>query len=90
MGIYIYSIYAQHKLIALHPWTSDPIKQWPPVNFYQLALELLTIPQLKVIIIGSKENLNLSKELFSKLNGNLINLTAKTNLKQLAVILKKM
>lgn len=49
-------INSEDKLIAIHPWASDPRKQWPLRNFIQL-INLLTQEQnVKVIIVGGKEN----------------------------------
>jgi ADP-heptose:LPS heptosyltransferase len=80
----------QDNLVAVHPWTSDPIKQWPAINFRALADRLLKELDLKIVIIGGKDELARGRELFNDLEQDrLINLTAKTTLKQLALILKK-
>ncbi|MDP3731776.1 MAG: glycosyltransferase family 9 protein [Candidatus Omnitrophota bacterium] len=91
-----------NNLIALHPWTSDPIKQWPLDNFFELAKRLVREQDIKVIIIGGKDELTKSIEFFPPQNvadspritnrnidGNLINLTGRTTLTQLAALLKK-
>lgn len=75
--------------VALHPFTSDPVKQWPLENFSQLAKRLTQELGLTVVIVGGKENLGVSNNLFSDFNKNLINLTGKTTLKELAALLKK-
>jgi lipopolysaccharide heptosyltransferase II len=79
----------QTGLVALHPWTSDPIKKWPTRNFYELANRLVMEQNLKVVIVGSIDNLRESKEFFNDSNSKIINLTGKTTLKQLAVLLEK-
>jgi heptosyltransferase-2 len=78
-----------NNLIALHPWTSDPIKQWPTESFLELANKLLAIPSVKLVIIGGKEEVNKSRELFNKLDNRLIDLTGRTSLVQLGSVLKK-
>ena len=75
------------NLVAVHPWTSDAVKQWPIDNFRKLSERLIKEKNLKIAIIGGKEELNKNKELFS--DSNLINMTGKTTLKQLASLLKK-
>jgi len=75
------------NLVVVHPWTSDPLKQWPTDNFRKLSKRLIKEKNLKIAIVGGKEELNKSKELFS--DSNLINLTGKTTLKQLAALLNK-
>jgi ADP-heptose:LPS heptosyltransferase len=80
----------QDSLIAVHPWTSDPIKQWPLINFRQLAQRLINDLEVTVVIIGGKEELTKSTEFFNNLGQNrLINLTGKTSLKEAALVLKK-
>jgi len=77
------------NLVALHPWTSDPIKQWPIQNFFELAKRLIREQDMRVIIIGGKDELAKSIEFFNNIDSNLINLTARTTLTQLAALLKK-
>jgi len=78
------------KLVALHPWTSDPVKQWPLDNFQELARILLKVPALKLLIVGGANELPLSKQLFGSIKqDNLVNLTGRLTLKELAAILKK-
>ena len=84
-----FGITSYDNLIALHPWTSDPLKQWPRDNFFELAKRIADELGIKVIIVGGKEEEQKSKELFSGLENKIINLTGKTTLKQLAAILKQ-
>lgn len=84
-----FNINNNSRLIALHPWTSDSIKQWPQDNFCALAKKLTKELNIKVIVIGGKEELGKSIELFSSFNDNLINITGRTTLKQLAALLKE-
>ncbi|MBU4472544.1 MAG: glycosyltransferase family 9 protein [Candidatus Omnitrophica bacterium] len=79
----------EDSLIAVHPWTSDAIKQWPLENFCQLSRRLAQEPNAKVLIIGGREELAKSRELFDDFGSNVINMTAKTTLGQLAALLKK-
>ncbi len=78
-----------NNLIALHPWTSDPIKQWPLENFCELAKRLVREQDIKVVIIGGKDELTKGREFLRALDGDLINLTGRTTLRQLAAVLKK-
>ena len=84
-----FNIKDYNNLIVLHPWTSDPIKQWPLKNFCELAKRLVREQDIKVIIIGGKDELTKSIEFFNNIDSNLINLTARTTLTQLAALLKK-
>jgi len=76
-------------LIALHPFTSDPIKQWPMENFKRLAQGLVKVPNKKVLIIGGQEELGKISEYFVNAGNNIINLIGKTTLVQLAALLAK-
>jgi len=76
------------NLIAIHPFTSDPLKQWPLENFVQLAKKLIDESNARVMIVGGREEA-VRGEIFLSLGSNLINLTGKTSLIQLAAGLKK-
>lgn len=75
------------NLVAIHPWTSDAVKQWPLGYFRILAERLAGEPGLKLVIVGAKDEIRKSRELFTD-SVNLTNLTGKTTLIQLAAILK--
>jgi ADP-heptose:LPS heptosyltransferase len=74
--------------IAIHPWTSDPVKQWPADKFVRLTDELAD-RGLNIFIIGSKEELEKSRSYFSGLKNGVTDLTGQTTLKELAGLLKK-
>jgi ADP-heptose:LPS heptosyltransferase len=77
------------NLIAIHPWTSDPVKQWPLEYFYRLAQRLIRELNLSVLIIGGKDELDKDLYFRNNLRDNLINMTGRMALKQLAALLKK-
>lgn len=76
-------------IVAIHPWTSDPVKQWSLEKFKELALKLLGYQGLKVVIVGGKEEAGKSSEIFAGFGSGVLNLTGKTTLLQLAVVLKR-
>jgi len=83
-----YNITVEDNLIAVHPFTSDPLKQWPINNFVELTKRLVR-DGIKIIIVGGREDLENSTRLFNDLqNLGVINLTGRTTLKQLAALLK--
>jgi len=86
-----YGITDSDVLVALHPWTSDPVKQWPLDNFRSVANELLRYPQIKVIVIGGKDESRESSDFCESIlrQSNLIDLAGKTSLRELAMLLKK-
>lgn len=75
--------------VALHPWTSDAIKQWPKDNFRKLAERIIRELNLKIIVIGGREEAAQAQELFADFAERLINLAGQTTLRQLAALLKK-
>jgi len=77
------------NLVALNPWTSGPIKQWPKAHFSNLAKRLSEELKLKVVIIGGKEELYREGEFFNNLGSGIINMAGRTTLKELAALLKK-
>ena len=76
------------NLVAVHPWTSDPLKQWPYEYFVELTTRLIRELNVKVAIVGGQEEIDKSRELFKQEKDNLINLTGKTNLLELASFLR--
>lgn len=84
-----FNIENNDNFVALHPWTSDPIKQWPLDNFRALAQRLIEKLGIKLVIIGGKEESVKSLEYFNNQGNNPINLTGKTTLKQLAALLRR-
>ena len=74
--------------IAIHPWTSDPVKQWPMERFRDLALRIIKETDSEVLIVGGPEELQKST-MFNDLDKRIKNLTGKTTLVELALILKK-
>lgn len=74
------------NIVVIHPWTSDPVKQWPLSRFEELIRKLVG---LDIVVIGGKEELLKNRDFFSRLQEVCINLTGKTNLIELAEVLKK-
>ena len=69
------------KIVAIHPFTSDPVKQWPPERFKELAQRIKDELKVEVVIVGLFLNpLNIR---------NIIDMTNKTSLPELAALLKR-
>lgn len=75
--------------IVIHPWTSDPIKQWPIENFIVLAKRITSELSRNVTIIGGPEEAQKSQQCFNGLGENIKNLAGKTTLTELACLLSK-
>ncbi len=73
--------FAGKKIVAIHPFTSDPVKQWPPERFKELAQRIKKELKLEVVMVGLSLNpLNME---------NIIDMTNKTSLPELAALLKR-
>ena len=73
-------------VVAIHPWTSDPVKQWPLPRFKELIKRLAG---LDIVVIGGKDELTKNEDFFIGIHELIINLVGKTNLIELAGVLKK-
>jgi len=78
----------REDVIVIHPWTSDPVKQWPVERFRELALKILKETNSNILIVGGPEEAQKSA-IFSDLDKRIKNLTGKTTLGELAQTLKK-
>jgi ADP-heptose:LPS heptosyltransferase len=72
--------------VAIHPYTSDKVKEWPLERFKELSRRIAGELRLSVIVVGKAET---GAELFSNLEGNIVNLVNKTSLIGLAQVLKQ-
>jgi ADP-heptose:LPS heptosyltransferase len=77
-----YRYFFNQKIVIVHPFTSDPVKQWPLERFRELAQRIRSELDLKVIMAG------LSPEVF-EVSENIINMVNQTSLPQLATLLKR-
>lgn len=80
---------AREPFIALHPWTSDPVKDWQVNNFCALAKRITAELKVKVFIIGARAGRQKNIQLPQNLGQGIVDITDKTSLTQLAAVLKK-
>ena len=78
----LYKYFINQKIVIIHPFTSDPVKQWPIERFGELAQRIISELDLKVIMVGLSS-------VALKLNDNVINMVNKTSLPELAALLKR-
>ncbi|MFA5096955.1 MAG: glycosyltransferase family 9 protein, partial [Candidatus Omnitrophota bacterium] len=72
--------------VAIHPFTSDPRKQWPAERFMELARRITQETKSKVVLVGKTENWGQSP---AGTVPNLIDLVNQTSLVELAQVLKQ-
>ncbi len=77
------------RVVVIHPWTSDPVKEWPLENFRCLIEEIGKKSGVTTVIIGGE--LESLKTFGWRTNSRqkIIDLTGKTTLVQLAALLKR-
>ncbi|MDD5255599.1 MAG: glycosyltransferase family 9 protein, partial [Candidatus Omnitrophica bacterium] len=59
-----FALDAVDNIVTIHPWTSDPLKQWPVRRFFQLTRLLSTYPGIRIILVGQAQATLRSNELF--------------------------
>ncbi len=74
------------RMIALHPWSSNPAKQWPVEQFRAVALALAAHGYAVLLIGGEEERLQADRFL-APLRVPIGDLTGRLNLRQLAAVL---
>jgi len=77
------------ELIAIHPFTSDPLKQWPLDNFRSLAKRISRELKRKVVVVGGGKEVDKARHSFDNLDSKVINIIGKTSLLELAAFLKR-
>lgn len=76
-------------IIIINPGGNWNLKRWPPENFSRLISGLLERFNVKIIVSGAKKDVSFVKKINSLTSNEAINLTGKTNLKQLMALMKK-
>ncbi len=71
--------------VVVHPWTSDPVKQWPQERFERLIAVLSGDMSKQVVILGRPEAWHQKLSLPSV---NVLDLSGKTTLLESAAVLK--
>jgi ADP-heptose:LPS heptosyltransferase len=78
----LYKEFIGKKIIAIHPFTSDPVKQWPVERFKELARRIRDELKLGVLMVG------LTRSAVDAGSG-IVNMINRTSLPELAALLKR-
>lgn len=73
--------------IAIHPYTSDPLKEWGPGRFRELAARVSDELGLRVLIVGKEDGSG--GRGFERAGNNIVDLVNMTSLVELAQVLKQ-
>ncbi len=76
-------------LVACHPWTSNPKKQWPLDRVRAVVQHLTEHPGVQVLVIGGKEEEADAQHLVLDAQAQVVNLVGRLSLKELAACLQK-
>jgi lipopolysaccharide heptosyltransferase II len=76
-------------IVAFHCGSGLPTKQWPIERFALLIEKIINSYCLKIIVVGGSEEEGLAERLTSLTSVMFINAVGKTNIKQLAALLKR-
>ncbi len=74
-------------LIAVHPWTSNPLKQWPADRFQALIRQCVERLGVQVVVIGGLAEVQRSKAVLLA-HVPVADLTGELSLRQLAALLQ--
>ncbi|RKY33038.1 MAG: lipopolysaccharide heptosyltransferase II [Candidatus Omnitrophota bacterium] len=77
------------ELIVIAAGARSHIKRWPKENFTRLVSLLAEDLKAKVVLAGDKADQNIAEYICSKAADSALDLSAKTNIRQLAALLKK-
>jgi ADP-heptose:LPS heptosyltransferase len=77
--------FGDRSVVAIHPWTSDSVKQWPVERFVELAQRIVQKFDLGVVFVGRDKN-RLGTTIEDR---RIMDLTNKTSLVELAGVLKR-
>ena len=75
------------RIVAIHPFTSDPLKQWPVERFKELAQRIAREMKTKVVFVGKVEDQGVPS--LKDAGDGIINMINKTSLMELAALLKR-
>jgi ADP-heptose:LPS heptosyltransferase len=84
-----YKINVTDKVIVLNPSTTWMTKCWPAECFAQLGNYLLQEAGIKILLTGAKTDIPLVSQIREKLNGDVVDITGSTSLRDLAAIAQK-
>ncbi|MFA5286982.1 MAG: lipopolysaccharide heptosyltransferase II [Candidatus Omnitrophota bacterium] len=77
------------NFIVISAGARSHTKRWPKEKFAELASKLKEEFGVKVVLVGAKEDEAVNKYINENLKGSCLDLSAKTNLRELASLLKK-
>ena len=81
-------IHVSERFIAVHPWTSNPLKQWPVERYHHLIRRVIEHLPVRIVVIGGPEERDHSAAVLVD-DLPAINLTGRLTLRQLVALLQR-
>ena len=82
-------ISGKDNFMVISAGAASHTKRWPKEKFAELAIRLKEELGIKVVLVGDKEDVPVNKYINESLKGSCLDLSAKTNLRELASLLSK-
>ena len=83
----LYLPLVKNKYVCIHPGSADTSRQWPPACFAAIA-DYCIENKFTVVVTGTKEEQEITKEFMKCVHHPVIDLTAKTSLGAVAVLIR--
>jgi len=80
---------AQRSLIALHPWTSDPVKQWPLSAVAELIEHVSLDDTVSMLLVGGPEEEERARHFLAGVRAPIASFVGRLSLRQLAALLQR-
>ncbi len=80
---------ARQPLVAVHPWTSNPKKQWPLERFRTVVQALVQRDDSVVAVIGGPEEQAQAHTILGPSDSRVLNLVGRLSLPELAALLQR-
>ncbi len=77
------------KIVAVHPGSSCPTKQWPVERFVELIRILRSRYQTEIVLVGGADGRKAAAQIQNEVQGPLFSLVGETSVGQLTSLLKK-
>lgn len=79
----------EQRLIAVHPWTSNPRKRWPLARFRELIDRVCADEGATVVILGGLESRPQCSALAAEASPRVVDLVGRTSVRELAAVLRR-
>ncbi|MDI6765650.1 MAG: glycosyltransferase family 9 protein [Bacteroidota bacterium] len=83
-----YGIHSNNKLVILHPGSGGSARDWSPKNFGIIGKLLSELPNIKIIVTGSRSEYRIVGEVVSKIGDAAVPFVDRVSLKEYSALAK--